>query len=57
MSARYELIDAEKATVTPGWSHEYSIVKMCEWLERVEFGLLRMAGPAGPRRPRRGGTG
>lgn len=33
MSARYELIDAEKATVTPTGAAKYSIVKMCEWLE------------------------
>jgi putative transposase len=33
VSARYELIDAEKATVTPTGAVKYSIVKMCEWLE------------------------
>ena len=32
MSARYELIDAEKATVTTSGVLKYSIVKMCEWL-------------------------
>ena len=32
MSARYELIDAEKATTTLGGAVKYSIVKMCEWL-------------------------
>ena len=32
MSARYELIDAEKATTMPGGAVKYSIVKMCEWL-------------------------
>lgn len=33
MSARYELIDAEKATTTPEGVRKYSVVKMCEWLE------------------------
>jgi len=33
VSARYELIDAEKATVTPDGVAKYSVVRMCEWLE------------------------
>lgn len=34
MSARYEFIDAEKATMTAdGIKRKYSVVKMCEWLE------------------------
>ena len=33
MSARYELIDAEKATVTPAGAVKYSVVRMCEWLD------------------------
>lgn len=33
MSARYELIDAEKATTTPEGIKKYPIVKMCEWLD------------------------
>ena len=33
MSARYELIDAEKATTTAAGEVKYSVVKMCEWLE------------------------
>ena len=33
MSARFELIDAEKATVTAAGAVKYSVVKMCEWLE------------------------
>jgi putative transposase len=33
VSARYELIDAEKATTTAAGEVKYSVVKMCEWLE------------------------
>lgn len=34
MSARYEFIDAEKATMTDDGSRpKYSVVKMCHWLE------------------------
>lgn len=33
MSARYELIDAEKATRTPDGDRKYPVVKMCQWLE------------------------
>jgi putative transposase len=33
VSARYEFIDAEKATTTPDGVRKYPIVKMCEWLE------------------------
>ena len=33
MSARYELIDAEKATTTPAGVAKYSVVRMCEWLD------------------------
>jgi putative transposase len=33
VSARYEFIDAEKATTTPDGAPKYPVVKMCEWLE------------------------
>jgi transposase InsO family protein len=33
VSARYELIDAEKAIGTPDGVAKYSVVRMCEWLE------------------------
>jgi transposase InsO family protein len=33
VSARYELIDVEKATRTPTGVLKYSIVKMCQWLD------------------------
>ncbi len=33
MSEKYEFIDVEKATETPGGAGKYSITKMCEWLE------------------------
>ena len=33
MSARYELIDVERATTTPEGVKKYSIVNMCQWLE------------------------
>ena len=33
MSARYELIDAEKDTRNPDGVRTYAVVKMCEWLE------------------------
>ena len=33
MSARYELIDAEKATIASDGAAKYSVVRMCEWLE------------------------
>jgi putative transposase len=33
VSARYEFIDAEKATTTPDGTRKYPVVKMCEWLE------------------------
>jgi putative transposase len=33
VTARYELIDAEKATTTPDRAKKYPIVKMCEWLD------------------------
>jgi putative transposase len=33
VSARYEFIDAEKATTTAEVAVRYPVVKMCEWLE------------------------
>ena len=33
MSAKYEFIDAEKATVTETGEKKYTIVQMCAWLE------------------------
>ena len=33
MSARYELIDSEKAATTPEGTRKYPIVKMCDWLD------------------------
>jgi transposase InsO family protein len=33
VSEKYEFIDVEKATETPGGAGKYSITKMCEWLE------------------------
>ena len=33
MSARYEFIDAEKATTTAEGRQKYSVVKICHWLE------------------------
>lgn len=44
MSARYELIDAEKATVTPAGALMYSVVKMCEWLEVSSSGYYEWRG-------------
>lgn len=32
MSEKYELIDAEKATLTATGEKKYTIVEMCEWL-------------------------
>lgn len=33
MSAKYELIDAEKATLTEAGERKYTIVQMCAWLD------------------------
>lgn len=45
MSARYELIDAEKATTTaPGGAVKYSIVKMCDWLDVSSSGYYEWRG-------------
>jgi len=44
VSARYELIDAEKAAVTAGGVAKYSIVKMCEWLEVSSSGYYEWRG-------------
>ncbi len=33
MSARFELIDVEKAVVDDSGVAKYSIARMCEWLE------------------------
>ena len=44
MSARYELIDAEKATVTAAGAVKYSIVKMCEWLGVSSSGYYEWQG-------------
>lgn len=44
MSARYELIDAEKATLTAAGAVKYSILKMCEWLEVSSSGYYEWRG-------------
>jgi putative transposase len=44
VSARYELIDAEKATVTPAGAVKYSIVKMCQWLDVSSSGYYEWLG-------------
>lgn len=46
MSARYELIDAEKATTTPAGVVKYSIVKMCQWLGVSSSGYYEWQGRA-----------
>jgi transposase InsO family protein len=46
VSARYELIDAEKATVTATGAVKYSIVKMCEWLDVSSSGYYEWRGRA-----------
>jgi putative transposase len=56
VSARYELIDAEKATVTAAGAVKYSIVKMCQWLGVSSSGYYEWR-TGRRRRPRRGGTG
>jgi putative transposase len=44
VSARYELIDAEKATLTAAGAVKYSIVKMCEWLDVSASGYYEWRG-------------
>ena len=44
MSARYELIDAEKATLTATGAVKYSIMKMCEWLAVSSSGYYEWRG-------------
>ncbi|MFU8855242.1 IS3 family transposase, partial [Micromonospora sp. SL1-18] len=44
MSARYELIDAEKATATPEGAKKYSIMKLCEWLDVSTSGYYEWCG-------------
>jgi transposase InsO family protein len=44
VSARYELIDAEKATLTAAGAVKYSIVKMCEWLDVSASGYYESRG-------------
>jgi putative transposase len=44
VSARYGLIDAEKATVTAAGAVKYSIVKMCEWLDVSASGYYEWRG-------------
>jgi len=46
VSARFELIDAEKATVTEAGAVKYSIVRMCEWLEVSASGYYEWRGRA-----------
>jgi putative transposase len=46
VSARYELIDAEKATTTPAGAVKYSIVKMCQWLGVSSSGYYEWQGRA-----------
>ena len=57
MSARYELIDAEKATTTPAGVAKYSVVRMCEWLDVSRAGYYEWRDRPGRRRPRPAGTG
>jgi putative transposase len=44
VSARYELIDAEKATLTAAGAVKYSIVNMCEWLDVSASGYYEWRG-------------
>jgi transposase InsO family protein len=44
VSARYELIDAEKATLTAAGAVKYSIVSMCEWLDVSASGYYEWRG-------------
>jgi putative transposase len=58
VSARYELIDAEKATTTPDGAARYSVGRMCEWLEVSRAGYYewrdRPASATAARRERLG---
>jgi transposase InsO family protein len=44
VSARYEFIDGEKATVTPTGEKKYSVVKMCAWMEVSKSGFYEWWG-------------
>jgi putative transposase len=44
VSARYELIDVEKATLTATGAVKYPVVKMCEWLEVSSAGYYEWRG-------------
>jgi putative transposase len=44
VSARYEFIDAEKATTTPDGMAKYSVVKMCQWLQVSTSGYYEWRG-------------
>lgn len=46
MSARYELVDVEKATRTPAGVLKYSVVKMCQWLDVSTSGYYEWLGRA-----------
>lgn len=44
MSERYELIDAEKDTVTETGERKYTVIKMCDWLEVSTSGFYEWRG-------------
>lgn len=44
MSERYELIDAEKDTMTETGEHKYTITKMCDWLRVSTSGFYEWRG-------------
>jgi len=44
VSARYEFIDGEKATVTVTGEKKYSVVKMCAWMEVSKSGFYEWWG-------------
>jgi putative transposase len=44
VSARYELIDAEKGTLDANGERKYTVIKMCEWLEVSTSGYYEWRG-------------
>ena len=46
MNARYEFIDAEKATTTETGGRKYTVVKMCAWMEVSTSGFYEWREPA-----------
>ena len=56
MSARFEFIDGEKATVDDDGNIKFAVVKMCEWLEVSTSGFYEWLGrPASATATRRAG--